>query len=91
MIPWNAGGSFVITALGLGISGGNVENLLYIPLAFACWLSPVIGIAYAWLGWFSPKASHAEKQRWAEDGEGIIVAGQQADEELVAYRTSVAD
>ena len=91
LIPWNAGGAFVITALGLGISGGNVENLLYIPLAFACWLSPVIGIAYAWLGWFSPKASHAEKQRWAEDGEGIIVAGQQADEELVAYRTSVAD
>ncbi|RTQ96899.1 Na+/H+ antiporter NhaC family protein, partial [Halomonas nitroreducens] len=43
LIPWNAGGAFVISALGLGIVEGNVVNLLYIPLAFACWLSPVIG------------------------------------------------
>ncbi len=91
LIPWNAGGAFVITALGLGISDGNVENLLYIPLAFACWLSPVIGITYAWLGWFSPKASHAEKQRWAADGEAAIGLDLQEGEERVAYRTSVAD
>ncbi|WP_425081889.1 Na+/H+ antiporter NhaC [Ruegeria arenilitoris] len=56
LIPWNAGGAFVITALGLSISDGNLENLLYIPLSFACWLAPVIGIFYAWVGWFSPKA-----------------------------------
>ncbi|MEH6443301.1 MAG: Na+/H+ antiporter NhaC [Oceanospirillaceae bacterium] len=60
LIPWNAGGAFVITALGLGISDGNTENLLYIPLAFACWLSPVIGLFYAAMGWFSPKISAAE-------------------------------
>jgi len=91
LIPWNAGGAFVITALGLGISDGNFENLLYIPLAFACWMSPVIGIAYSWLGWFSPKASQAEKQRWAEDGEGIIVPDQQKDEDLAVSRSTVAD
>jgi NhaC family Na+:H+ antiporter len=72
LVPWNAGGAFVITALGLGIGEGNLENLLYIPLAFACWLSPVIGVIYAYLGWFSPKASAEEKQRWAEDGEAVI-------------------
>ncbi|MDH3923019.1 MAG: Na+/H+ antiporter NhaC [Xanthomonadales bacterium] len=57
LVPWNAGGAFVITALGLGIAEGNTENLLYIPLAFACWLSPVFGLVYAWLGIFSPKIS----------------------------------
>jgi NhaC family Na+:H+ antiporter len=56
LIPWNAGGAFVITALGLSIGDSNLENLLYIPLSFACWLAPIIGIFYAWAGWFSPKA-----------------------------------
>jgi NhaC family Na+:H+ antiporter len=60
LIPWNAGGAVVITALGLGIAEGQTENLLYIPLAFACWLSPLIGIIYAHLGWFSPKLSAEE-------------------------------
>ena len=46
LIPWNAGGAFVIGALGLVASGDlsrlmeTPEVLLYIPLAFACWLSP---------------------------------------------------
>ncbi|WP_435248149.1 Na+/H+ antiporter NhaC [Vibrio sp. nBUS_14] len=47
LVPWNAGGAVVISALGLGIADGNIENLLYIPLAFACWISPVISILYA--------------------------------------------
>ena len=71
LIPWNAGGAFVIAALGLGITTGQVENLLYIPLAFACWLSPVIGIIYAQLGLFSPKATDEERQLWKEQGEAI--------------------
>ncbi|MBJ3764015.1 Na+/H+ antiporter NhaC [Maribius pontilimi] len=69
LIPWNAGGAFVISALGLGIMGGDLTNLLYIPLAIACWMSPVIGIFYAWTGMFSPKATEAEKAKWDEDGE----------------------
>ena len=71
LIPWNAGGAFVISALGLGIANGQVENLLYIPLAFACWLSPVIGIIYAYTGLFSPRATDAEKQGWIDSGEMI--------------------
>lgn len=80
LIPWNAGGAFVISALGLGIASGQVENLLYIPLAFACWLSPVIGIIYAQLGLFSPRATDAERQLWKEQGEAIATEGLAEDE-----------
>ncbi len=69
LIPWNAGGAFVITALGLGISDGNIENLLYIPLAFACWLSPLIGLTYAALGRFSPKMSAEELAQYQREEE----------------------
>ncbi|WP_306115785.1 MULTISPECIES: Na+/H+ antiporter NhaC [unclassified Roseovarius] len=71
LIPWNAGGAFVISALALGIGDGNFENLLYIPLAFACWMSPVIGIFYAMTGLFSPRASEAEIEAWSETGEPV--------------------
>ncbi len=56
LVPWNAGGAFVIGALGLTVSAGDFSALLYIPLAFACWLSPLFGILYAQLGWFSRRA-----------------------------------
>ncbi|MBD5779085.1 Na+/H+ antiporter NhaC [Pelagicoccus sp. NFK12] len=71
LIPWNAGGAFVISALGLHIADGHMENLLYIPLAFACWLAPFIGIFYAITGYFSPKASRAEMRRWRRDKEEV--------------------
>ena len=71
LVPWNAGGAFVITALALGINEGNLENLLYIPLAFACWLSPLIGISYAVSGVFSPKATADERDQWASQGEDV--------------------
>lgn len=72
LIPWNAGGAFVIGALGLTIGNGNFENLLYIPLAFACWLSPVIGLFYAQFGFFSPKATAEEQADWEKKGELIM-------------------
>ncbi|WP_136248836.1 Na+/H+ antiporter NhaC [Halomonas borealis] len=72
LIPWNAGGAVVITSLGLSIGDGSMGDLLYIPLAFACWLSPLIGVFYAWMGWFSPRASEAEKAQWQADGEAIM-------------------
>lgn len=71
LIPWNAGGAFVISALALGIGEGHLENLLYIPLSFACWTAPVIGILYAWTGLFSPRATEAEMRGWQESGETI--------------------
>ena len=76
LVPWNAGGAFVITALALGISEGNTMNLLYIPLAFACWLSPLIGISYAVTGVFSPRASDAERAEWARQNEEIRTIGE---------------
>ena len=71
LVPWNAGGAFVITALALGIREGELINLLYIPFAFACWLSPLIGITYAATGKFSPRASADEQAEWARQGEEI--------------------
>jgi NhaC family Na+:H+ antiporter len=72
LIPWNAGGAFVISALGLGIMSGNLENLLYIPLAFACWTAPLIGIFYAVTGLFSPRATDAERQDWEKSNEDVL-------------------
>ncbi|MCJ8269354.1 MAG: Na+/H+ antiporter NhaC, partial [Psychrosphaera sp.] len=72
LIPWNAGGAYVIATLTLNIGvDGDFTNLLYIPLAFACWLSPLIGIFYAYTGMFSPKASAEEIQGWKDDGEAV--------------------
>lgn len=71
LIPWNAGGAFVITALGLGIMDGNLTNLLYIPLAFACWTAPIIGVFYAVTGLFSPRASDEERATWKEQNEDV--------------------
>ena len=87
LIPWNAGGAFVITALGLGIADGQIENLLYIPLAFACWLSPVIGLLYASLGWFSPKISEAELARYKQE-EKVVVQEQKAEAKKEAEMAS---
>ena len=72
LIPWNAGGAFVISALGLGIMDGNLTNLLYIPLAFACWTAPLIGMLYAITGWFSPYASDQERSDWVASNETVM-------------------
>ncbi|PKH04003.1 Na+/H+ antiporter NhaC [Psychromonas sp. MB-3u-54] len=73
LIPWNAGGAFVMGTLGLAVTPGDYSNLLYIPLAFACWLAPVIGIFYAQMGWFSKRAEAEDK------------SDQQSDETAVAH------
>ncbi|MFI0396332.1 Na+/H+ antiporter NhaC [Paracoccus jiaweipingae] len=85
LIPWNAGGAFVISALGLGIMDGELQNLMYIPLAFACWLSPLIGIFYAITGLFSPRATDAERAEWDRQDEHVMDLGDHhlADEKLV--------
>ena len=63
LIPWNAGGSVVIAALGLGIAEGHTDNLLYIPLAFACWISPLISIVYAASDTFTLRVEDAESMQ----------------------------
>ena len=60
LVPWSASGIFVSSSLGLGIASGNLENLLYIPLAIGCWLSPLIGILFSVFGIFSKKATPEE-------------------------------
>lgn len=55
LIPWNACGAFVISTLGLGIISDDLENLLYIPLAFTCWPASILGLTYAAFCLFRPR------------------------------------
>ena len=69
LIPWSAGGAFTCGALG-------IETLVYAPFAFACWLSPIIGIIFAALNKFMPMASQEEMQQWIESEEHVMVGGE---------------
>jgi len=60
LIPWNAGGLFVTSTLG-------VPTLLYAPFAIANWFAMVLDLLYAALGRFTPKASAAEIAQWRRD------------------------
>ena len=59
LIPWNMGGAFVSSSLG-------VPTLLYAPVAFACWLSPLIGLIWAATGRFMPRVEQVEDEGAAE-------------------------
>ena len=48
LIPWNMGGSFVAATLG-------IATITYAPWAFACWISPLIGLVWAATGLFMPR------------------------------------
>ncbi|MBB3190273.1 Na+/H+ antiporter NhaC [Halomonas cerina] len=65
LIPWNVGGAFVAGTLG-------VDTLAYAPVAFACWMSLLFGLLWAATGWFVPKASDQERQRWKDLGEAVM-------------------
>ena len=69
LVPWGAGAAFTAGALG-------IPTLAYAPFAFVCWLSPLIGLLYAALGWFVLRASDDEKARWQADEEPVMVAGE---------------
>ncbi|MFA9461352.1 Na+/H+ antiporter NhaC [Thiohalorhabdus methylotrophus] len=69
LVPWSAGGAFTAGALG-------IPTLAYAPFAVACWLSPLIGLLFAALGWYMPRASDAERAQWQRDEEPVMVAGE---------------
>ena len=64
LIPWNNGGAFVTATLGL-------STFIYAPFALFCWLSPLIGLIYAALGWFTPKDPRGPQTLADEDMEEI--------------------
>lgn len=68
LVPWNAGGAYVAGVLG-------IETLVYAPFAFACWISPIIGLIWAATGKFVPAPDAAEKKRWVERKESVMVDG----------------
>ena len=65
LIPWNVGGAFVAGTLG-------IPTIAYAPFAFACWISPLLDLLWAATGFFVPKATDEEKQRWKDLNETII-------------------
>lgn len=72
LIPWNNGGAFVGATLG-------IQAFVYAPFALFCWLSPLIGLLYAALGWFMPKdpagpriLPDEDMEEIAADAEGYI-------------------
>lgn len=44
LIPWNTCGATQATVLG-------VSTFAYFPFAFFCWLSPIMTLIVAWMGW----------------------------------------
>jgi NhaC family Na+:H+ antiporter len=43
LVPWNSGGAYQAATLG-------VATIAYLPFAFFNWLSPIVTLAYGWLG-----------------------------------------
>lgn len=87
LIPWNAGGAYVTGVLG-------IETIVYAPFAFACWLSPLIGLIWAVTGKFVPKATDEEMAEWVENNEPIMVDGELnecTDEDLLRLTSIDAD
>ena len=76
LIPWNAGGAVVVSSLGLMAGGAGMEGLLYIPLAFACWLSPLLGLLYTLLGRFIIRADDDERAEWQARGHAVTTLAQ---------------
>ena len=64
LIPWNNGGAFVAGALGM-------SAFVYAPFALFCWLSPLVGLIYAGLGWFMPLDPRGPQTLADEDMEEI--------------------
>lgn len=52
LIPWNSGGAYCATMLGVG-------TLAYLPFAFANWITPLISIGYGLTGLFVEPESAA--------------------------------
>ena len=48
LVPWSVCGLFISSML-------DVEVLQYLPFAFFCLLSPILTIAFGWLGWTMTK------------------------------------
>jgi NhaC family Na+:H+ antiporter len=69
LIPWNSGAVFVSGTLG-------IPTVLYAPFAFCNWLSFLINLFWGLTGWFIPKASEHEIQKWCQQKSPMLLNGQ---------------
>ncbi|MBP6563421.1 MAG: Na+/H+ antiporter NhaC, partial [Neisseriaceae bacterium] len=65
LIPWNMGGGFVTATLG-------IPTIVYAPFAIFCWLSPLIGILWAFTGWFIPREENVPELMTAQEDDAPI-------------------
>ncbi|MEM9707088.1 MAG: Na+/H+ antiporter NhaC family protein, partial [Pseudomonadota bacterium] len=55
LIPWNSGGVFVASTLGVPV-------IAYAPFAIANWTAPLFDLLWAWTGFFTPVLQNQEIQ-----------------------------
>lgn len=68
LVPWSPAGVFVTGHLG-------VPTLVYAPLSFVCWLTPLFDILWGFSGFFMPKATDEEFERWVGENRKIAKDG----------------
>ena len=59
LIPWNSGGAYQAATLG-------VATIAYLPFAFFNWLSPLVSLAFGWLGWTIAPLDEKEQEEQPE-------------------------
>jgi NhaC family Na+:H+ antiporter len=60
LIPWNSGGAYQATTLG-------VPTLAYLPFNFFCWLSPIVSMLY---GWFNITITRLDDEEITDEANG---------------------
>ncbi len=60
LIPWNSGGAYQATTLG-------VPTLAYLPFNFFCWLSPIVSTLY---GWFNITITRIDDEELTDEAAG---------------------
>lgn len=68
LVPWSPAGVFVTGHLG-------VPTIAYAPLSFVCWLTPLFDIFWGYTGFFMPKATDEEVERWVGENRKIAKNG----------------
>lgn len=68
LVPWSPAGVFVTSKLG-------VPTILYAPVAFVCWMTPIFDILWGYTGYFMTKATHEEMEQWNDENRLIAKDG----------------
>lgn len=68
LVPWSPAGVFVTSKLG-------VPTILYAPVSFVCWMTPIFDVLWGYTGFFMTKATKEEIQKWNDENSLIAKDG----------------